>query len=142
VASLLPLQNFYSILIRLLEPSSSKAAETWVRNMAAEFCLQSIFFTLVKFFIHAVNLRYGTDDIISPPKEVVPRIFVTLKNPSSSAGFEPANLESSGKHATTRSSRATIYIYIYIYIYTHTHICRMFTTGRQYISGDSGGNFE
>jgi hypothetical protein len=40
VASLLPLRNFYSILIRLLEPSSSEAGETWVRNMAAEFCLQ------------------------------------------------------------------------------------------------------
>jgi hypothetical protein len=38
VASLLPLQNLYSILIRLLEPSSSEARETWVRNMAAEFC--------------------------------------------------------------------------------------------------------
>jgi hypothetical protein len=42
VASLLPLHNFYSILIRLLEaePSISEAGETWVRNMAAEFCLQ------------------------------------------------------------------------------------------------------
>jgi hypothetical protein len=52
VASLLPLRNFYSILIRLLEPlepSSSKAGETWVRNMAAEFCLQSIFFMLKGF---------------------------------------------------------------------------------------------
>jgi hypothetical protein len=38
-ASLLPLHNLYSILIRLLEPkpSSSEAGETWVRNMAAEF---------------------------------------------------------------------------------------------------------
>jgi hypothetical protein len=32
VASLLPLHNFYSILICLLEPSSSEAGETWVRN--------------------------------------------------------------------------------------------------------------
>jgi hypothetical protein len=39
MASLLPLHNFYSILIRLLEPSSSEAGETWVRNMAAEFLL-------------------------------------------------------------------------------------------------------
>jgi hypothetical protein len=36
VAGPLPLHNFYSILIRLLEPSSSEAGETWVRNMAAE----------------------------------------------------------------------------------------------------------
>jgi hypothetical protein len=92
VASLLPLHNFYSILIRFLEPSSSEAGETWMRNMAAEFCLQSIYFMLV-------NLRYGTNGFTSPPKEVVLRIFITLKNPSSSAGFEPANLGYSGKNA-------------------------------------------
>jgi hypothetical protein len=49
----LPLLNFYTILIRLLEaePSISEAGETWVRNMvAAEFCLQSIFFMPVRFF--------------------------------------------------------------------------------------------
>jgi hypothetical protein len=43
----------------------------------------------------------GTDGFTSPPKEVVLRIFIILKNLSSSAGFEPANLGSSGKHATT-----------------------------------------
>jgi hypothetical protein len=32
------------------------------------------------------------------PKEVVLRIFVALKNPSLSAAFEPANLESNRKH--------------------------------------------
>jgi hypothetical protein len=104
VASLLPLHNFYSISIRLPEPCSSEAGETWVRNMAAEFCLQSIFFML----IHAVNLRHGTDGFTSPPKKVVLRIFITPKNPSSSAGFEPANLGSSGKHATTRPPRTTV----------------------------------
>jgi hypothetical protein len=41
VASLLPLHNFCSTLIRLLYTSSSEAGEIWVRNMAAEFCLQS-----------------------------------------------------------------------------------------------------
>jgi hypothetical protein len=35
----------------------------------------------------------------SPPKELVLRIFITLKNPSTSVGIEPANLGSSGKHA-------------------------------------------
>jgi hypothetical protein len=53
-----------------------------------------------KVLLHAVNL-HGTDDFTSRPKEVVLRIFITRKNPSSSAGFEPANLGSSGKHATT-----------------------------------------
>jgi hypothetical protein len=97
VASLLPLHNYYSILIRLLEPSSSEAGETSVRNKAAEFCLQSIYFNARKVLLHAVNPRHGTGGFTSPPKEVVLRIFITLKNPSSSAGFEPANLGSSGK---------------------------------------------
>jgi hypothetical protein len=50
VVSLLPLHNFYSILIRLPESSSREAGDIWVRNMAAEFCLQSICFMLVRFF--------------------------------------------------------------------------------------------
>jgi hypothetical protein len=39
------LHNLYSNLIRVLEaePSISEAGETWVRNMAAEFCLRTIF---------------------------------------------------------------------------------------------------
>jgi hypothetical protein len=32
------------------EPSSSEAGETCVRNMAAEFCIQSICFMLLRFF--------------------------------------------------------------------------------------------
>ena len=41
--------------------------------------------------LHAVNLRHGTDDFTSPPKEGVLRIF-RPKNPTASVGFEPANL--------------------------------------------------
>jgi hypothetical protein len=91
MASLLPLHNFYSVPIRLLEPepSSSEAGEIWVRDMAAEFCLRSICFMLVRFFLHAVNLRHGTDGFTSPPKEVVLRIFITLKN---SSGLNPRSL--------------------------------------------------
>jgi hypothetical protein len=33
------------------------------------------------------------------PTEVVLRIFITLKNPSTSVGIEHANLGSSGEHA-------------------------------------------
>jgi hypothetical protein len=43
-----------------------------------------------------VYLRHGNDGFTSPPKEVVLRIFITLKNPSTSVGIEPANL---GEHA-------------------------------------------
>jgi hypothetical protein len=42
-------------------------------------------------------LRHGADGFTSPPKEVVLRIFIILKNSSSSHGFEHENL-ASNKH--------------------------------------------
>ena len=51
---------------------------------------------------HAKNLRHGTDGFTSPPKEGVLRIFFRLKNPTASAGFEPANLGTKDQHATPR----------------------------------------
>jgi hypothetical protein len=35
------------------------------------------------------------------------KIFIALRNPLSPAGFEPPNLGTNGKHATTRPPRAT-----------------------------------
>jgi hypothetical protein len=46
-------------------------------------------------------LLHGIDGFTSLPKKVVLRIFITLKNPSSSDGFEPAILGSNGKYVTT-----------------------------------------
>jgi hypothetical protein len=51
--------------------------------------------------LHAANL-HGTDGFTSPPKEGVLSIFFALKNPTTSAGFEPANLGTKGQHATPR----------------------------------------
>jgi hypothetical protein len=49
------------------------------------------------------------------------RISYRLKYPSSSAGFEPANLGSNDKHVTTRPPRVTIrellyFSYVYVFI--------------------------
>jgi len=53
--------------------------------------------------LHAANLRHGTDGFTSPLKESVLRIFLKMiKNPTASAGFEPANLGAKGQNATTR----------------------------------------
>jgi len=52
--------------------------------------------------LRAANPRHGTDGFTSPPKEGVLKIFSTLKNPTASAGFEPANLGTKGQHATSR----------------------------------------
>jgi hypothetical protein len=46
-----------------------------------------------KVLLHAVNLRHGTDGFTSPPKEGVLRNFSPGKNPTTSAGFEPASAE-------------------------------------------------
>jgi hypothetical protein len=43
--------------------------------------------------------RHGANGFTSPPKEGVLRIFIALKNPSPSAGFEPTDLGANGKHA-------------------------------------------
>jgi hypothetical protein len=52
--------------------------------------------------LHAVKLRHGTDGFTSPPKEGVLRIFFRPKNPTASAGCEPANLGARGQHDTSR----------------------------------------
>jgi hypothetical protein len=44
------------------------------------------------FYTCCKTLRHGAS-LTSPPKEFVMRIFIALKNPTPSVGFEPANLE-------------------------------------------------
>jgi hypothetical protein len=61
--------------------------------MAGKFTLKMPDFHVAFMdLLHAVNLRHGTHSFISLPKEGVQRIFFALKNPTASAGFEPANL--------------------------------------------------
>ena len=70
-------------------------------EMAEELCLKMPDFNVTfRYLLHAVNLRHGTDGFTSPPKEGVLRIFFALKKPTSSVGFEPANLGTKGQHAT------------------------------------------
>jgi hypothetical protein len=51
------------------------------------------------FLTNPKILRRGADGFISPAMEAMLRTFIALKNASSLAGFEPANLENNGKHA-------------------------------------------
>jgi hypothetical protein len=57
-----------------------------------------ITFYTVWIFTLSKILRHVTYGVTLPSKEVMLRIFNVIKNPSSSAGFEPANLASNGKH--------------------------------------------
>jgi hypothetical protein len=71
--------------------------------MAAEFCLSCL-----KGSLTCRNILLAADGFTSPLKEGVIRIFIVLKNPSLSTGFEPANLGSNGKHANHCTTEAAI----------------------------------
>jgi hypothetical protein len=59
--------------------------------MAGKFSLKMPgFHVAFRDLLLAVKLRRGTHSFTSLPKEGVLRIFFTLKNPTASAGFEPA----------------------------------------------------
>ena len=72
--------------------------------------------------LHAVNLLHGTDGFTSPPKEGVLRIFFRPKNPTASAGFEPANLCTKGQHATPRPPKMIDISLTTISVYSETAV--------------------
>jgi hypothetical protein len=61
--------------------------------MAGKFILKMPdFHVAFRDYVHAVNLRHGTHGITSLPKGMrAEDFFSALKNPTVSAGFEPAN---------------------------------------------------
>ena len=69
-----------------------------------KFCSEAYFFGL-EVFQRAWNLR---PPALVPPGGIVIRIFTSWKNPSTLAGFEPANLESRGEHVTPRPPRSVL----------------------------------
>ena len=79
--------------------------------MADEFCLKMPdFHVIFRDLLRAVNLRHATDGFTSPPKEGVQRIIFAVKKPTTSVGFEPANLGTKGQHATSRPPKPQIYV--------------------------------
>ena len=74
--------------------------------MVDEFCLKMPDFHVTFWdLLHAVNLRHETSGFTSPPKEGVLRIFIDMKNPKASVGFEPANLGTKGQDDTSRAPK-------------------------------------
>ena len=71
--------------------------------MDDEFCLKMPnFHVTFRDLLHSVNLRHRTNGFTSLPKEGV------LKNPTVSAGFEPANLGTKCQHANSRPPKPLI----------------------------------
>ena len=60
--------------------------------------------------LHAANLRHGTYGFTSEGRRA--EDFFALKNPTASAGFEPANLGTKGQHATSRPPKPILYLYL------------------------------
>jgi hypothetical protein len=67
--------------------------EKWPVNLACESDSHVNHWVL----LHAANLRHGTDGFTFYPKEGMLWIFLS-KNPTASAGFEPAILGNRGQH--------------------------------------------
>ena len=64
--------------------------------------------------LHTVNLRHGTKGFTSLSEGRRAEEFFALKNPTASAGFEPANLGTKGQHATARPLKPlTVMRYMY-----------------------------
>jgi hypothetical protein len=62
-----------------------------------KFSLNFDFHGNCRVLLNAAKLLHGTDGFTSPPKEGMLRIF-RPKNPTDSAGLEPANLGTRGQH--------------------------------------------
>jgi hypothetical protein len=81
------------------ESSSSDAGGSGQGN--DEFFLTKYFFHTWKCSLTSCKILWHiADGFTSPPKEGVLRIFIAVKNPSPSAGFETVNVGSSDKHAS------------------------------------------
>jgi hypothetical protein len=79
--------------------------------MAGKFILKMPdFHVAFRDLLHAVYLRHGTHSFTSLQKEDVLRIFFALKNPTASAGFEPANFGFKCQHTTSRPPKPLKFI--------------------------------
>jgi hypothetical protein len=86
------------------ESTQRRKMELWARNVR-EFCLNVDLHVTFRDPLHTVKLRHGTDGFTSRPKKGVLRIFFRPKNPTASAGWEPANLGTKIQYATSRPTK-------------------------------------
>jgi hypothetical protein len=99
--------NCFNIIIVIATRTHSRTRSTFIvfkrkrRNLApnGRWVLPISHLTPQISLTRCKILRLETDGFTSPPKEVVLRISMAIKNPPSSAGFEPANFGSIGKYA-------------------------------------------
>ena len=79
-------------------PLVGEGGTTCASDITGSFCLKCRLPRYIfRDLLHAANLRHGTDGEGRRAED-----FVALKNPTASAGFEPANLGTKCQHATSR----------------------------------------
>ena len=85
-------------------PPNLGITRTWICRL--NFFLRVLFF---QAWGSLTSLKSQSRDpqLKVPPGGLVLRIFTSWKNPSTSVGFEPANLGSRGEHVTPRPPRPT-----------------------------------
>jgi hypothetical protein len=90
---------FHQSSLAMLSTELSSSEVVGIDKINYEFFLRSSTFILRIVFLTCLKIVLrGAYCFISPSKEVVLRIFIVNKNPSPSAGFEPANLGSNIKY--------------------------------------------
>jgi len=103
--------------LSLRESTQRRKVELWVRNVR-EFCLNADFHVTFRDLLHAVKVRHGTDGFKFPSEGRRAEDFFRPKDPTASAGCEPANLGTKGQHATSRPPKPLLRIltrHIFLY---------------------------
>jgi hypothetical protein len=80
---------------KYLVAKQEKFGEKWRWILSTKYLFHTMHGSLT---CHTV-FRNWASGFTSPQKEVILRVFIVMKSPSSSAGYESANLGSHGKHA-------------------------------------------
>jgi hypothetical protein len=89
--------------------------EEYGEETIAEFCLRSIPFILVGFFYTPQIYEMGPMTLLPIRRKSCYGFLSLLKIPSSSAGFESANLGSNGNHPTTIQLKVTSIVFFSSY---------------------------
>jgi len=93
------------------ESTQRRKVELWTRNVQ-EFCLNADFHVTFRDLLHAIKLHMGPTALL-PLRRKACWGFFRPKNPTASAGCEPANLGAKGQHAITRLLLYTQYTVFY-----------------------------
>ena len=88
-------------------PPNLGITRTWICRL--NFSQNPIFSSLRFFNDLHIYSQIRDPQLKAPPGGLVLRIFTSSKNPSTSAGFEPANLGSRYEHVTPRTARPTTF---------------------------------